>query len=221
MVNGDGKVVICTKLDNSGLKKDFKEVSGEFGGLGKTVERCSRSISGAMSKPVSEACAKIQKDISATERRIKQYLQQIQKAESSKMPLVEQAEQLGAELDTAKAKLAQLQVQQQAAGNILSTADGQEMSGADVQSYLNAYEQKPQLDADVAKQQAQVDALQKKWDAVNDKIDAYNSKINQANREMEEQKGTAAELAQKLDSAEKKQRRSAKTRPLQKRGLAL
>ncbi len=192
----DGKVTISTAIDNSGVEKDVKEISGEFGGLKKVLNDISKAISGAMSKPVSQACAKIKKDIDAATRKVEQYQKQIQKAESAKMPLVEQAERLGVELDEAKAKLAALQTQQQAVGAVLA-GDG------DAGAYIDAYAQKPQIDADVAQQQAKVDALQKQWDAVNDKVDGYNSKIDQANKEMAAQKSIVSGLEKKLDAAEK------------------
>lgn len=198
--NHDGKVTISTALDNSDIEKDIQEISGEFGGLKKVLNDTSKAISGAMSKPVGEACAKIKKDIDAAQKKVEQYQKQIQKAESEKMPLVEQAEQLGAELDEAKAKLAEIQAQQQAAGEILS-------GNGNVEAYIDAYAQKPQIDAEVARQQAKVDALQKQWDAVNDKVDGYSSKIDQANKEMATQKLTVSELEKKLNTAEKETKR--------------
>lgn len=194
--NHDGKVTISTALDNSDIEKDMQEISGEYGGLKKVLNDFSKSISGAMSKPVGESCAKIRKDIGAAQRQIDQYQKQIQKAESAKMPLVEQAAQLGTELDAAKAKLAELQSQQQVAAEVLNGTENPE-------AYIEAYAQKPQIDADVVQQQAKVDALQKKWDAVNNEVDGYNYKIDQANQEMAGQKVIVEELGVKLNSAEK------------------
>lgn len=201
--NHDGKVVISTALDNSGVDKGLKEVAGEFGGLKNVLDKSSAAISEAMSKPVSQACAKIRKDIEAAQKQIERYQQQIQKSESAKMPLTEQAEQLGAELDAAKRKLAELQAQQQAAGNLLSAPQNRELSPAELGTYLDVYEQKPKLDESVIQQQAQVDKLQKSWDKVNNEIDSYNSKIDQAGREVTEQKSKVTELTKKLDVAEK------------------
>ena len=45
----DGKVVISTKLDNSGLEKGIKTVSGALGGLGKVVGATCISITAAFS----------------------------------------------------------------------------------------------------------------------------------------------------------------------------
>lgn len=196
----DGKVTISTAIDNSGAEKDLQEVSGEFGGLKKVLSDMSKTISGAMTKPVSTACTKVKKDIETAQKKVEQYQKQIQQSESAKIPLVEQAEQLGVELDEAKAKLAALQTQQQAAGEILS-------GSGDAEAYIDAYAQKPQIDADVNQQQAKVDALQKQWDAVNDKVDSYNSKIAQSNKDMAAQKTVVTELEKKLTDAEKETRR--------------
>lgn len=196
----DGKVIISTAIDNSSVEKGMQEVSGEFGGLKKVLNDMFKTMSGAMSKPVSTATAKIKKEIDAAQKKVEQYQKQIQSSEASRMPLVEQAVQLGVELDEAKAKLAELQAQQQAAGDILA-------GNGNVEAYIDAYTQKPQLDADVVQQQAKVDALQKQWDAVNDKVDSYSGKIAQANQELAIQKTVVSELEKKLDDAEKETRR--------------
>lgn len=192
----DGKVTICTALDNSHVEKDLQEVHGEYGGLKKSLEVTSKAISEAMSKPVSEASAKIQKDIDTAKKKIDQYQKQIQNTEQKKAPLVEQAKQLGSELDTAKSKLAELQTQQQAAKDILSGT-------GKADTYIEAYAQKPGIDAAVTQQQTQVDSLQKQWDSINNKIDGYNKKIDQATSAMSGQKATVAELNKKLDATEK------------------
>ncbi len=199
----DGKVIISTALDNSNIEKDVREVSGEFGGLEKVLSRMSKTISGAMEKPVSEACSKIRKELSAVEKQIAQCQKQIQKSESAKMPMEEQANQLGAALDAAKAKLEELQAKKASAEGILSAAGSRELSGPEIDAYMDAFAQKPELDKAVIDQQAQVDALQKKWDDCNNKIDEYTYKINQANQEMSAQQIAAGELRNKLDAAEK------------------
>lgn len=199
----DGKVIISTALDNSNIEKDVREVSGEFGGLEKVLSRMSKTISGAMEKPVSEACSKIRKELSAVEKQIAQCQKQIQESESAKMPMEEQANQLGAALDAAKAKLEELQAKKASAEGILSAAGSRELSGPEIDAYMDAFAQKPELDKAVIDQQAQVDALQKKWDDCNNKIDEYTYKINQANQEMSAQQIAAGELRNKLDAAEK------------------
>lgn len=206
----DGKVTISTALDNGDIEKDLQEVSGEFGGLKKVLNDFSKQVSGAMSKPVSESCSKIKKDISAAQKKVAQYQKQIQEAESAKMPLTAQAEQLGVELDEAKAKLAELQAQQQATGEVLA-------GNGNVEAYIDAYTQKPQLDAEVVQQQAKVDALQKQWDSVNDKADSYSGKIAQVNQDLATQKSVVSELEEKLNEAEKETKRIRKNASVSKK----
>lgn len=194
--NHDGKVTISTALDNRNIEKDLKNISGEFGGLEKSLGNITKTISGAMTKPVNAACAKIQKDIDTAKKKIDQYQTQIQNTEQKRNPLVEQSKQLGSELDTAKRKLAELQTQQQAVKDTLSGT-------GNADAYIEAYAQKPGIDAAVTTQQAQVDSLQKKWDSINNRIDGYNRKIDQATQAMSGQKATVAELNKKLDATEK------------------
>lgn len=203
----DGKVTISTALDNDGVEKGIQEVSGEFGGLKNVVDKTGKAISGAMSKAVSDVRSNIKKELAAVQREIASCQKQIEKAQSDKMPLVEQAEQLGVALDEAKMKLAELQAQQEAAGAILSAADTRELSGTDLNAYLDAYSQKPELDAAVLQQTAQVDKLQKEWDSVNNRIDRYDDKIRTANGEMDALQETADDLAEEMKKAEKESKK--------------
>ena len=133
--------------------------------------------------------AEAQKELEKIERQIEKLKKDLAKSESAKLPLVKQADELGVKLDAAKAKLADLQSQQQTVS--------QALSGGDPQAYIDAYAQKPTIDAAVIEQQKQVDGLQKKWDSVNLKIDNYNLKINQANSAIAAQSARAGELAAK------------------------
>ncbi len=133
-------------------------------------------------KQTEKDLAKIERDIERLEKRIASH-------KAAKLPLVQQADELGAKLDAAKAKLAELQSQQQSVTTNLS--------GADPQAYINAYAQKPEIDSAVTQQQAQVDALQRKWDALNIKIDTYNHKIAVANTNLTAQTAKAGVLAAK------------------------
>ena len=46
----DGKVTICTAIDNSGVEKDLQQVEGEFGGLTKTVKETEKAIDKAFTE---------------------------------------------------------------------------------------------------------------------------------------------------------------------------
>ena len=130
---------------------------------------------------------KSEKDLAKIERDIERLEKRISSHKEAKLPLVQQAEELGAKLDVAKAKLAELQNQQQ----IVNTG----LSGSDPQAYIDAYAQKPAIDSAVTHQQVQVDSLQKKWDAVNAKIEMYNQKIAVANERLTVQTAKAGTLA--------------------------
>ena len=49
MANGDGKVVISTKLDNSGLKKGINNISGSLGGLKSVLGKLGGIVAAAFS----------------------------------------------------------------------------------------------------------------------------------------------------------------------------
>lgn len=105
---------------------------------------------------------KLNKDIDKTEKNI-------ESLGEKKMPLVEQAKELGAQLDAAKAKLATMQ-------------SGEEFWPK----------------ASVKAQQAEVNALQKRWDSVMNKVDAVDAKIQSATKSLNEQKAEAGEVQQKI-----------------------
>lgn len=132
----------------------------------------------------------VAKDLDKTKREIEKSQKDIAKSTEAKLPLVEEAEKLGAELDRAKEKLYSLQKQQEMVA--------QAMTGADPGAYADAAALKPELDASVANQQKAVDTLQAKWDKVNDKIDQYDRKITQATASLEEQTSKAGELSSQL-----------------------
>ena len=133
----------------------------------------------------------IQKDLNAARREIAKATKSLQESKDAKLPLVKQAEDLTAVLDEAKAKLHDFQKQQSAANLALDNPDNPE-------AWIDAWAEKPDLDAAVAEQNTRVDKLQKQWDNINDKIDKYNQKITQANNTISEQQKNAGELSAKL-----------------------
>lgn len=135
----------------------------------------------------------IQKDLNAAKREIEKATKSLQDSKNAKLPLVKQAEELGAALDEAKAKLYDLQKQQSAANHALnSAAPG---------PYIDAAASKPELDAAVVEQNRQVENLQKQWDSINDKIDKYDQKITQASNSIAQQQQIAGGLSAKLMSS--------------------
>ncbi len=130
-----------------------------------------------------------QRELAKLQREIQKLEKEVAKSEGAKLPLVDQAKELGARLDEAKAKLAALQDKQ--------IAVNQALSGNNQQAYIDAYAQKSATDSSVTAQQAEVYGLQKKWDSVNLKIDQYNQKIAQANSVIAVQSAKAGELSAK------------------------
>lgn len=143
----DGKIVFNTKIDNSNIEKDLKDL----------------------------------------ERKIQKAEESISKNENEKMPLVKQAEELGARLDEAKTKAAKLKAEMQ---NI-----------EDAPYYEAAYLRRNQVAADLKAQEAEVSKLQQQWDRVNDKVDNYDRKIKDANDTIVRSKEKAAGLVKQMNGA--------------------
>lgn len=55
----DGKVTISTELDNSGIPKGLKDITGKFGGLKGALGQTEKAIEQAFSKPIALAQAKV------------------------------------------------------------------------------------------------------------------------------------------------------------------
>ena len=132
----------------------------------------------------------VEKKIKQTEQDIRQTEKRIERYKEAKLPLTEAAKELGAELDEAKRKLDELQSKQKATDLALTQHDPN-----NPQPYMDAWAQKPEIDAAVVQQQAQVDALQQKWDGVNLKVEGYNAKIRAANSTLTSQRARAGALA--------------------------
>lgn len=144
----DGKIIFNTKIDNSQVDKDLKQL----------------------------------------ERKIRQSEESISKNENAKLPLVKQAKEAAAALDEAKAKLAELQRKQKEAGEALS--------GTDPNAYIDAYANKPQIDAGVESQSRTVNKLQSDWDSLTSKVESYDLKIKQAKADISDSRTRMAELKQ-------------------------
>lgn len=112
---------------------------------------------------------KAQQELNRLNRRIQTLNDQIYVKQQQKMPLVEQAQKLGAELDVAKAKLYQMQ-------------NGD-------QFYTSAH---------IKEQEQAVNELQKEWDKVNSSIDRVDSNIQQATLRLNLAKEQAGEIQQNM-----------------------
>lgn len=198
----DGAVLINTELGTEDLEKDIKEVSGELGGLKGVLQKFGKTIADAFSKPVARASKEVQKDIDDCAKAIERYRAQIQKAQAAKLPFEEQTQQMGAELDEAQRKLAELQAQKTTAEKAMQLPEGRAQTGDEISAYLEAQAQLPAIQAEIEKQQAAVDSLEKKWNAACDKVDKYNNEIRQSEDLIAANEAKAEELAKELKEAE-------------------
>lgn len=111
---------------------------------------------------------KAQAELDRVGRKMQNLADKAKTLESLKLPLEDDAKRLGAELDAAKAKLAEMQ----------NAPAGQYSADQ------------------IAAQQETVASLQTQWDAVTKKIEQYNGQINAANASMQVQESRANELTQ-------------------------
>lgn len=112
---------------------------------------------------------KAQQELNRLNKKIETINDNIYKKQQEKMPLVEQAQKLGAELDAVKAKLDRMQ-------------SGDEF-------FTNTQ---------IKEQTNTVSQLQKEWDGVNKKIDTADSYINRQNIDLELTEGKIGEIEGEL-----------------------
>ena len=143
--------------------------------------------------------SEVKKGLDAAKREIGRATKSLEGAKNAKMPLAEQAKQLGATLDEARSKLAALE---QEARNTQSVLDGRtphrEFSPESYDAYMGAWERKSKIDADIAEQKKAIHSLEKDWGQVNGKVEKYDQKIEQATAEISEQKEKVRALSAQL-----------------------
>lgn len=113
-----------------------------------------------------------QQELNRLNRKIQTINDNIYKKQQERMPLVEQARELGAQLDAAKAKL-----------------DGMH-SGAEFYTTSG-----------IKQQEETVKSIQKEWDGINRKIESCDSYIQKQNVDLDLQKEKYGEIEQRLVSA--------------------
>ena len=111
-----------------------------------------------------------QQELNRLTRKIESLRAQIQSAEEARMPLVEQARELGAQLDIAKEKLYEMQ----------NAAPG--TYSAD----------------EIARQKENVAVLQSQWDSITKQVERYDSQIARATANLEQNESRAGELSAQL-----------------------
>ena len=140
--------------------------------------------------------SQVAKDLKAVENQIRKSQEAISKAETKKLPLVKQSEELGVKLDEAKAKAEALKQE-------LETMKI-EQTGEDPLAAIEAYTRIPEIQEDLKNSEAEVMKLQKQWDGINDKVDSYDKEILNANKDIERATEKAAELNRQLSTPNQK-----------------
>lgn len=130
------------------------------------------------------------KELNRLKREIKSLEKSIEDMRIKRSPLAEEMNGYAAQLDKAKAKLAELKYLQKQDEAILSSGGiGQ------YDEYLRAYERQGEIAADVAKQEAEVKRLEKAWGDVSQKVKEYDSRIAYAQEKLEKSEIKAGEFA--------------------------
>lgn len=130
----------------------------------------------------------VDKDLKRLEHKIRQAEESISKNKNAKLPLVNQANELGAKLDEAKAKAEMLRQEMAAINSAMAP-------GSAPEDYAAASADMPRVQAALQAQEKEVVVLQKQWDGVNNKIDAYDAKIRMAQDSITANTAKANELS--------------------------
>lgn len=133
----------------------------------------------------------VEKDLKATEKKIRNAEDSIYKNENAKMPLVKQAEQLDAKLKDAKQNLAYIRQEMAAVQAAMAP-------GVSADDYMAASADYERIKAALDAQEKEVDDLQKQWKKVNDKVEEYDLKIQRSREEIEKETAEVGRLRAKL-----------------------
>lgn len=136
----------------------------------------------------------VAKELKETENQIKQSQRAISRSEDAKLPLVKQAEELGAKLAEAKTRLQYLKDE-------MAAIDSAMQPGSDIDAYTDAWLRLPEVKAALEAQQKEVDKLEKKWDSVNSRLDVYNTKIRNAQTAIQENTVKAGQLQTQMNQS--------------------
>ena len=117
---------------------------------------------------------KAQKELNALEKKIEALQEKLTNKKSARDTLFNQANNLGAQLDQAKAKLAQMK-----GGGEFFTSDA------------------------IKQQEAAVASMEKEWNSMNDKLDKQNAAIREGEAELDRMKAKAGELGKQLGNTGK------------------
>ena len=138
-----------------------------------------------------------QSHLNALEKKVKKLQNSIEDMQSRRSPLAEQMQVYGAELDKAKAKLAELKYMQEQDAEVLS---GKTPIG-DGSEFMRAKARQSALAADIERQEKEVAKLEKTWADVSKQVGFYDEKIKSAQVEIERASEEAAEIVERTNAS--------------------
>jgi len=133
----------------------------------------------------------VEKDLKDLEKKIRSSEDSISKNENAKLPLVKQAEQLGAKLDEAKRNLTYIRQEMTAVQAAMAP-------GSNPADYMAASADYERVKAALDAQEKEVQDLQREWDKVNGKVDVYDRKIEASRAEIQRSQMEVGRLRAKL-----------------------
>lgn len=120
------------------------------------------------------------KELNRLKREIRSLEKSIEDMRIKRSPLAEEMNEYAAQLDKAKAKLAELKY--------LQKQDEAVLSGGGIgqyDEYMRAYERQGEIAADIDRQEAEVKRLEKAWKDVSEKVREYDTRIGYAEEKLE------------------------------------
>lgn len=138
--------------------------------------------------------SKADKDLAKLKTKIENLEKSISETETKRSPLAAQMAEYSAKLEEARKNLAYLKEEQAAINTAMQP-------GAAPEDYIAAYSNKPEVEANLKIQQAEVDDLQKKFDSVASKVEIYDQKLKAARGDLEAMKESAGGIEKQILSS--------------------
>lgn len=142
---------------------------------------------------------KLDKELNAVNAKIRKLKDNVENLKAQRMPLAEQMKAYGTRLDDARRKLEALKAEQARVNEVLNPSNP--ANAASYDEYINAYMRKDSINADVKRQQEEVDKLSKEWESAEKKVKDYDQKIKQATNNLNAATAQAGELSKKQAQA--------------------
>ena len=142
---------------------------------------------------------KLDKELNAVNAKIRKLKDNVENLKAQRMPLEDQMKAYGTRLDDARRKLEALKAEQARVNEVLNPSNP--ANAASYDEYINAYMRKDSINADVKRQQEEVDKLSKEWENAGKKVKDYDQKIKQATNNLNSATAQAGELSKKQAQA--------------------